>query len=164
MADFVLCVDLHGKKYKVSKAKLKWRPSVYGIIIKDHKVLLSPQYEDNCYDLPGGGIEVGESPKQALRREVKEETGIVVKRPRLLGVDTSYYKPLDKKNQFWQTLLLYYWCDYARGEISTAGFDRYERQYARIAEWFPISELSSIKVASTRDFREYVMKAYRQEP
>lgn len=36
--------------------------------------------------LPAGGIEPGESPAQAVAREVKEETGLVVRPVRLAGV------------------------------------------------------------------------------
>ena len=42
-------------------------------------------YKD-CYALPGGFMEVGETTEQCARRELKEETGIVAGDLRLIGV------------------------------------------------------------------------------
>ena len=40
--------------------------------------------------LPGGGIEVGETPEEALRREFMEETGFEIADPSKIGVATEY--------------------------------------------------------------------------
>jgi uridine kinase len=58
------------------------RIGVYGILIKNEKMLLIKK-RGGCYkgllDLPGGGIEFGENPEEALRREFKEEVGMAFK-------------------------------------------------------------------------------------
>lgn len=51
------------------------RRTARAIIIKDKKLLLVTGYNAGYYWTPGGGIEEGESPEQALRREVQEELG-----------------------------------------------------------------------------------------
>ena len=54
------------------------RPSSRAIILKDGKVLLNYLGKHGCYEFPGGGIEAGETPEEALVREVAEETGRIV--------------------------------------------------------------------------------------
>ncbi len=46
----------------------------------------------NLYTLPGGGIEPGESPEDALRREVKEETGFAIKNIRLTLIVREHFR------------------------------------------------------------------------
>ena len=61
----------------------KWdkRVGVYGICITEKGLLVINKTQGpyrKCYDLPGGGIEIGETQHNALVREVKEETGLDV--------------------------------------------------------------------------------------
>ena len=54
------------------------RPSARGVIIKDGKVAMIHSALYDYYKFPGGGIEEGETPIQAMIREVKEESGLTV--------------------------------------------------------------------------------------
>lgn len=61
-----------------------------GILIRDLMILLAKRsanrtFYPNVCDLPGGYIEVGESPKTALVREFEEELGIVATALESLG-------------------------------------------------------------------------------
>ncbi|MEL6410805.1 MAG: NUDIX hydrolase [Pseudomonadota bacterium] len=71
------------------------RPGVYAILPRGGNLLLSLQGKRNpALHLPGGGIDPGESPLQALYREVLEETGWLIAKPRRMGAYREYvYMP-----------------------------------------------------------------------
>ncbi len=63
------------------------RPGVYAVLPRGGQVLVTHQLEPQPeFQLPGGGIDPGESPIAALHREVFEETGWRIAAPRRLGV------------------------------------------------------------------------------
>ena len=62
------------------------RAGAYAVLWRDGRVLLTHQDQPwPEYQLPGGGIDPGESPLRALHREVQEETGWRIARPRRPG-------------------------------------------------------------------------------
>lgn len=62
----------------------KHRPGVYVLLPRDGNILLTRQ-NGTVVDIPGGGIDDGEPTLHALYREVMEETGWSISRPRRLG-------------------------------------------------------------------------------
>lgn len=72
----------HGKFFRKSRA----------LVIKDGKLLLlKAQYHTGQFNyfFPGGGVDEGETPKQAATREAQEEYGVIVKPTTYLGC--QYY-------------------------------------------------------------------------
>ncbi len=60
-----------------------------GALFRDKRgrvLLVNPTYKP-VWEIPGGAIEVGESPRQACRRELKEELGLEIEPGRLLVFD-----------------------------------------------------------------------------
>lgn len=59
---------------------------VQAVIVRDGSVLLARRRNLRGWELPGGNIDPGEAPEAALRREVREETGLDVEAESLSGI------------------------------------------------------------------------------
>jgi 8-oxo-dGTP diphosphatase len=67
-----------------------FRIAVAALIFDEERILLALRRDIDWWNLPGGGMEIGETVEEAVRREVLEETGLVVEVGQLVGV---YSKP-----------------------------------------------------------------------
>ena len=67
------------------------RNSAFAVIVRRAQVLLVRSQGKRRWQLPGGGMKKRETPRQAARREVDEETGLAA---RILGV-TGIYRRSD---------------------------------------------------------------------
>ena len=78
------------------------RIMVTAIVKKGKKYLLlkrsryNKMYPDQ-WQLPEGGIKFGEAPVQALKREMKEETNMVLKGAKLADIESSTIKYFNKR-------------------------------------------------------------------
>lgn len=86
------------------------------IFNEQNRVLLSHRCDIDLWNLPGGGIEIGELPTEAVVREVKEETGLNVEAERLVGVYGKTQKP--------DELVFAFKCRIIFGEIAQTDEDR----------------------------------------
>lgn len=69
-------------------------PAVQGVLVRDGKVLLARRGIEprlGHWDLPGGFVEETETPDSAVRRELLEETGLVVETAELQRIDIEPY-------------------------------------------------------------------------
>ncbi len=87
-------------------------------------------------DVPGGFIEAGEGIEQAARRELREETGIVLGRMEPLGFYWDTYS-LRGFGRF--PTMNWYFVGHSRRGTPHAGDD------ASAAEWVPIGALASLR-------------------
>lgn len=95
------------------EGKVYERPSARAVILKDGKVLLNYIKKHDCYEFPGGGIEAGETPEQAVRREVAEETGQIVipESIREFGIVIRRQQDSKDPDGIFEQRNYYYFCD-----------------------------------------------------
>lgn len=96
--------DSQGKEWTFDESEAIYRKSVYGCAIREGQVLLVKDARVNKWELPGGGVDQGETVEQALVREIKEETGLEadLTNLKLLHDVLGYYKPLELSHP-WKT-------------------------------------------------------------
>ena len=101
---------------------------VRGVVVRDAAVLLVREKEDGLWTLPGGWVDVGESPGESVEREVKEESGYDVRATRLLALwdrDKHSHPPIPH-----HTYKLYFQCELLGGSpaksIETDGVEFFD--------------------------------------
>lgn len=98
---------------KTNSRRGPWLPVVAGIIKREKSVLLGLRPESGSlaglWEFPGGKIEAGEQPEQALIRELKEELNIDVEIGPLRFSTTHSYGEVS-------VLILFYEINYWRGQ------------------------------------------------
>lgn len=80
---------------------------IYGVLREGGKVLLTRSVFRGAsfVNFPGGGVEIGEGPMDALRREFVEETGLEIRPARTLyvseGAHLSTQAPIQIVSAYW---------------------------------------------------------------
>ncbi len=107
---------------------------VGAIIVKEDKILLIKRaYEPNkgLWSIPGGLVRLGESLEEALKREVKEETGVSIEVKDVAFVGEEIFKENDIKYHY---IIVDFLAKIICGEFK-AGSD------AEAVKWFSFDEI-----------------------
>lgn len=103
--------------------------SVAGIVVDDQDRVLVIQRRDNGHwEPPGGVLELDETPEEGVKREVLEETGLVVTVEHLSGV---------YKNMSLKIIALVFKCRPARGTLRTS-------DESAVVRWVSAEEVDSL--------------------
>lgn len=122
--------------------------------MRDGRALLIRRGQEPLYgrwSVPGGRVELGESLEQALRREMEEETGLVVAPVEILGVFDRIER--DEAGVLYHFVIVDYLCRWLSGE-AVAGSDALELAWAPPGDLpaydLPLKALEVVRAALRR--------------
>ena len=104
------------------------------------------------WSLPGGAVETGEKLEFAIRREVREETGLEIEVVCLLEVFERIIEDSELQPEY-HFVLMDYLCRPAGGTLAAA-------DDASRVEWFTETEISDLKI--TEGTPAVIAKAFRR--
>lgn len=125
---------------------VRTRPAVKAVIEDDGEYLLIEQQTDSgtVWTLPGGGIESGETPEEALKRELDEEISIDVDVGQSVG-EYSFTSSRDGSESV-QIVATVYNCENPVGEVDIATVPGNEEIYDY--RWVGLDELADYDIDS----------------
>lgn len=115
------------------------KATVAGIILKDKKILLEKRsrkmiIEGGKWCLPGGYIDFGETAEQGIKREIKEELGLTVKKANFL----FYKDEIKSKLRLYNVVLVF--------EAKVVGKIKTGWEVAEV-KWFTKKEIEKLNMA-----------------
>ncbi|EMI5491449.1 RNA pyrophosphohydrolase [Providencia stuartii] len=145
-----------------------YRPNV-GIVIcnRQGQVLWARRYGQHSWQFPQGGINPGESPEQAMYRELYEEVGLQRKDVRLLASTRNWLRyKLPKRLVRWDTkpvcigqkqrwFLLQLQCNEADINVQRSKSPEFDG-WRWVSYWYPVRQVVSFK----REVYRRVMKEF----
>ncbi len=143
------------RRTKLGAQPIIYRNAVRAIIMKGTKVLMVYSETSKEFKFPGGGIEHDESRDVALRREVVEEVGHVIKSVNeSLGYTDQIYNDIyDDKKYFYQRSY-YYFCE-VNDEYVGMRLSESEIALKFLPKWVTLDEairINTLKVTMNNEF------------
>lgn len=120
----------------------RFRVAIYGVLIENGKVLLTDTTVPSgiITNFPGGGLELGEAPLEAVAREFREETDIEVAVDELLFCSQRFQQNPEYPDE--QLMHIYYRVRRLSGEV----VDRGNNDDVVSVRWTAPSELPSRRI------------------
>lgn len=87
----------------MSETHFRGRVAQKALIVKDSKVLITRDSDDEVFELPGGRLDNGEMPKDGILREIQEELGAEAIVKNVLDIQSMHHKRDDE-----EMLVVYY--------------------------------------------------------
>ncbi|MCF3961385.1 NUDIX hydrolase [Streptomyces fuscigenes] len=132
------------------------RVAAYAVLVDDNRILLSrlvPHLRDGNaagrWTLPGGGIDPGEDPFDAVVREVEEETGHDARMTALLGVDSGVRGSLHSVRVVYE------------GEITGGALRSEPNGSTDLAAWHPLDAVAALPRVELVDV---ALRLWRERP
>lgn len=122
------------------------RVAAYAVITDDDGRILLARWTEGrrvAWTMPGGGLEAGEDPADAVRREVREETGYASNSLDLLGIHSRVIpagRRTHKADAPLHTLRIVY-----RAEIIGGSLRFEENGSTDMAGWFTLDEVAKLQ-------------------
>lgn len=119
------------------------RIAAYALLHDNGRVLLCrlskelPEWE-GCWTLPGGGLEFGESPEEAVVREVEEETGLKIRVKSVAGIDSIV---VNRDYEDFQGIRIIYHADIIGGDLRHELSGSTDR-----CDWHPLQPFPDLKL------------------
>lgn len=137
-----------------------YRLSSRAVMIHEDKILLNEFGHGKYYNIPGGAVEEGETLRDAVEREVTEETGYTSTSKELLYV--MEYNPERDGYRYGKrgAMSSMFRCeiDFNTPMIEITKYDQGSEYPATGAKWIKIDDLRSIKLVP--DIAEIIIKDY----
>jgi nucleoside triphosphatase len=115
------------------------------LLVKTHK------WHGN-YTIPGGHVELGESLKEALKREIQEETGLMLEK-----ADFLCYQEFIYDESYWEKRHFIFFDFICRVKAGTVQLNDEAEEYA----WVNLQDISDYPIDS---YLEYSLALIREHP
>ncbi len=130
-----------------------------GALVRDPagRFLVQLRAEDGEWSLPGGAVEPGETPAQAIRREVLEETGLRVEPVRVAAVlGGEHFRNTYLNGDTVEYCVILFECRVLGGALSTA-----DPETQRL-EWYHPEEMPLLSPSMPREVFQSTPEAFFQ--
>ncbi len=114
---------------------------VGAVVLRGEKILLVKREKDPFkgeWSIPGGKQQISETVEEAVKREIFEETGILIKKLKFLDV-VDIILPDDEGKIIFHYTILDFKAQWLSGECRPGGD-------AKIVKWFKLAEIEKLKL------------------